>query len=89
VVPVLSASRVSVTTSATLLATGTDNQDSVAIKNPGSNTAPVFISGSSSVTTGTGFEIAAGETLVLDIDSGETVYGIVTAIPQTVHVLRN
>jgi hypothetical protein len=46
----------------------------------------VYIGGSA-VTTASGFELQAGESLSLNVDPGEELYGIVGASTQVVHVL--
>lgn len=44
--------------------------------------------GAAGVTTGTGFELKAGESISVDLDAGEALYGIVTSGTGTVHVLE-
>lgn len=49
--------------------------------------ASVFLGGTG-VTTTTGFELAAGESVNVDVNQGEKLFGIVATGTQTVHVLR-
>lgn len=49
--------------------------------------ASVFLGGTG-VTTSTGFELAAGESVSLDVNQGEQLFGIVGSGTQDVHVLR-
>lgn len=77
-----------VSTSATLLATGGSGGtfgSSFLIRVPsGGVTLSV---GASDVTTSAGFDVVSGEPLVVDLDPGETIYGIVATGTQAVHVL--
>lgn len=82
---------VTVTTTATLLITGTDTDStpsrrSVVVKNTGA--ATVFIGGSG-VTTATGFPLAVGDTLTFqDIPPDSWPYGRVASGTVTVAVLQ-
>lgn len=78
------ADQVSVGTSATSLLTSGVAGARVLIRNAGA--ASVFL-GASDVTTGTGFELATGETVELPVPSGSEVFGIVATGSETVHVL--
>lgn len=89
----LTATRVTVSTTATLLYTGPALPsgvcpDSVAcrvlVRNP--STVSLYI-GTSTVTTATGFEIAAGDALSIHLRSNEGLYGIVAAATQVVHTV--
>lgn len=83
--------QVSVGTTATLLsATETDDRSgsSIAVKVPSGAAAAVFV-GKSDVTTATGFSVAVGESVALDLQPGEALYGIVASGTVTVHVLRS
>lgn len=85
----VAAAQVSVTSSATAVATAaSDDSDgaSTTIKNPvgGVN---VYL-GPSGVTTANGFLLAAGDAMSADLGRGETVYGIVASGSQTVYVFR-
>lgn len=85
----VTAAQVSVGTTATLLsASDTDNisGQALVVKVTSAATAPVFL-GPANVTTTTGFEVAIGGSISLDLGQGETLYGVATTI-QTVHVLR-
>lgn len=57
----------------------------VTVKNRG--TVSVFL-GDSAVTTGNGFELAAGEEEVVGLDPGETLYAVATSGTQRVDALR-
>lgn len=86
------ASRPSVTTSATKIAENTsgDTSDvsnlSFVVKNI-TGTAAIFL-GPSGVTTSSGFQwdVADGP-LAIDLEPGESLYGIVASTSQTCHVL--
>jgi hypothetical protein len=91
-----SVTRPSATTSATLLAsvpaTASDRDDystiSVVLKNV-TGSAAIFLGGDNTVTTGTGFQwdVADGP-LSVDLEPGESLYGIVVAVTQVVHVMK-
>jgi len=78
--------RVTVTTAATLLYTAPNTVRGalVLIRNPSG--VSVYV-GPASVTTATGFEIAAGDALSVSMQANETLYGIVAAATQVVHVI--
>lgn len=83
--------RITVTTSATLLYTAPTSAVCpaspacrVLVRNP--STVSVYV-GDSGVTTANGFEIAAGDTLGINVRSGESLYGIVAAATQVVHTV--
>lgn len=80
--------RVDVTATATAIATGKASRgNSVIIRNPSGN--GTIDLGGSDVTDGTGFELAAGESITVPLALDETVYGIAAAAQtETVHVLR-
>lgn len=80
--------QVAVGTTATELTTApTDTVagQSLAIRNKG--TASVYLGGAG-VTTGNGFELAAGESLSVDLAEGERLYAIAASGTVPVHVLR-
>lgn len=80
----MNSSTVVVGTSATLIATGAGSSGtSVAIKTP--TGGPIFI-GASGVTTANGFPVDAGASISVDLEQGETVYGVAAAAV-TVNVL--
>jgi hypothetical protein len=59
----------------------------VLIKNL-TSTAPVFLGGDNSVTTGNGFQWDVSDgALEVILEPGESLYGIVAATAQTLHVL--
>lgn len=64
------------TTATVILNTGTTGRKSVAIKASASNTYPIYIGPTSGVTTGSGWELVAGESIVIEIDNTTGVYGI-------------
>lgn len=71
----LTATRVTVATTATLVYTARDGGSSVLVRNAGS--ASVFL-GDATVTTASGFELVAGSAVRLDFtQKSDTVYGIV------------
>lgn len=91
----IKANRVTVTTTATEL-TGTDDETSyegilgvastILIKVPSGGTE-VFVGGPD-VTSATGFSVAAGEVLPLDLRKSDRLYAITASGSSTVHVLR-
>lgn len=81
------ATRVTVGTTATLIATNTHSisRAEVRLKNVGS---AVVVVGGSDVTATTGFEIAAtGGEESFNLDAGEQLWGVVAAATQIVEVL--
>lgn len=82
------AAQVSVGTTETEL-TGTQTDatagQSLVVRNRG--TADVFVGGTG-VATSTGFKLAAGDSVSLELGQGEKLYGIVAAGSESVHVLR-
>lgn len=84
------AERISVGTTATLLGTGTGNGMDVAVKVP-TGGSTVYVGSNSNVAAAgatQGFPLAAGESVSLYLGAEETLYGIVAASTQNVHVLR-
>lgn len=73
-----------VATSATVLYTSPNWQMSVLIRNP--SAVSVYIGGSD-VTTSTGFEVAAGDAISYILDPLDSIYGVVAASTQTMHIL--
>ena len=83
--------RVSVGTTPTLIDSSPSAGDptigsSLLIRNRDAS-ASVFL-GASGVTTGTGYELLAGESLPLDMGRGESLYGICAAGTVSCHVLE-
>lgn len=78
--------RVTVSTAATLLYTApnTVRGATVLVRNPSG--VSVYV-GPATVTTANGFEIAAGDALSLSLQANETLFGIVAAATQVVHVV--
>lgn len=87
-VSAITASRVTVATTATLIftTTGGTGGSNVLIRNPG--TVSVYLGGSG-VTAATGFELAPGDAVSLQIRRSDTVYGIVASGTNIVHVLES
>lgn len=84
----ISSAQVSVTTSATLLSSAeTDDRTGSALALTNGGAVTVFL-GASGVTTGSGFGLAAGTSMALDLQPGESLYGIVASGTATVSVLR-
>jgi hypothetical protein len=83
--------RVEITTSATLILDPTNkgsvNYPMAAIIKLKSDAGQSVYLGSSSVTSGDGFELQVGESISVDIIN-EPLYGIVAATTAAVHVLR-
>lgn len=84
--------RVEVGTSATAIVTPTHgaavDRKSAIIKLPSTAGASVFLGGAD-VTTATGYELGVGEIIDVSLIDGDTVYGIVAAATEDVHVLRD
>ena len=82
----VSSTAVTVADTATLLATGgSSGGDSVAVYNNGAET--VFLGGSG-VTTAAGYPLGAGEHVGIDLERGESLYGIVAAATEECRVLK-
>lgn len=83
--------RITVATTATAIFTPTNgaavDRKSAIIKNPAGGQS-VFLGGSG-VTTGTGYELESGDIVDVSLLHGDTIYGIVAATTQVVHVLRD
>lgn len=78
--------RVTVATTATLIFTAPLAGNSrVLIRNP---TAVSVYVGGSGVTTATGFEIAAGDSLGINLSYGDAIYGVVAASTQVVYTIQ-
>jgi len=75
------------TTAAKLTSTPTDSRagSSIAITAP---VAATLYIGGSGVTSTTGFAVAAGASVSLDLQSGEDVYGVLASGTGTAFVLR-
>lgn len=86
----LSTSSVTVGVTATQLSVadraGTANGQSVLVKVPAGGQT-VYIGGADVMTT-SGYPLAAGESLSLDVEGDDVVFGIVAATTQAVNVLR-
>lgn len=80
---------VTVGTTATLLSAveaGRDGQ-TVLVQNP-TGGANVFLGGAGVTTTSFGFLITAGSAFAIDLQIGESLFGVVAASTQSVSVLR-
>jgi archaellum component FlaG (FlaF/FlaG flagellin family) len=84
VVQAMTFTRVTCATTATLAYTSPPRGGKVLIRNPSS--VSVYIGGSAE-TTATGFEVATHDSLSLTVYPGDTVYCIVAAATQVVHVI--
>ena len=85
----LSAARVSVTTSATVLnAADTDGMQGQALLVRNKHASLSVDLGPAAVASGAGFELAAGEAVNVDLSTGELLYAIAPSSTVTVHVLR-
>ena len=81
--------RVSIGTTATLLSSnfaGKDGQ-TVSVQNP-SSTVTVFLGGEGVTTTSYGFALGINSDMSIDLQNGETLYGVVASSTLTVNVLR-
>ena len=82
----VSSSAVTVATTATVVSTGgSSGGEAVSIYNNGA--ATVYL-GASGVTTADGYPLAAGEHIAVDLERGESVYGIVASGTVEVRVLE-
>lgn len=78
--------QVSVTSSVTPIATQDHDGQTVTVRNADA-TLTVFIGGSDT-TISTGYGLTPGAVITRDLGPGEALYGIATATPVSVHVLR-
>lgn len=75
----------SATVAAVVVPSPTSGRKTVAVKGLSTNTKVVFLGKNGSVTSSTGWELAAGETIVLEVDDTAAVYVVgSTAASQTV-----
>jgi hypothetical protein len=83
----LSGSRVTVSTTATLIADGGGDGIKVFLKNAG---AAVVVLGASTVTSATGYELAASGSIgPIELEPAERLYGIVGSGSVIVHVIKS
>jgi hypothetical protein len=84
--------RITVAATATAIFTPTNgaavDRKSAIIKLPAGAAVSVYLGGSG-VTTAAGYELTAGDIIDVSLLSGDTVYGIVAAGTEVVHVLRD
>ena len=81
--------RVSVGTTATLLSSeyaGKDGQ-TVSVQNP-SSSVTVYIGGAGVTTTSYGYALGTSSDMSVELQTGETLYGVVASSTLTVNVLR-
>lgn len=79
--------RVTVGTTATLIAQADADGVSVAVRNADATVSADI--GGSGVVSGAGYLLLAGSSVSFDLDAGESVYGIVASGSIVAHVLRN
>lgn len=93
----VSVTQPSVTTSATLIAQNTAGDPGEGdyrtrrfrIKNI-TGTGPVVLGGSAAVTAANGYSFAAADSpIVIELEPGEALYGIVAATTQVLHVIQH
>lgn len=77
--------RITVATTATLIWTAPAGSGRILVRNP--STVSVYVGGSA-VTTATGFEIAAGDSLGIMLANRGTIYGVVAAATQVVYTIQ-
>ena len=84
----VSHARVTIGTTATLLSAtnaGRDGQ-TMLVQNPTSG-ATVYLGGAGVTTTSYGYTLLAGTDMSIDLQNGESFYGVVASSTQTVNVL--
>jgi hypothetical protein len=81
--------RVSVTTTATLLSASVSGRDgqTVMIQNPSAGSI-TYLGGVGVTSTSYGYALAAGSDMSIDLQNGETLYGVVASSTNTVNVIR-
>jgi hypothetical protein len=83
----VTAARITVSTTAVALNTATSGGVDLYIKNTSANAADL---GASTVTAGTGYDLAAGASITVQVDAGDVLYAIRSAAADaTLAVLRN
>lgn len=86
----LTGRRVTVATTATRLDvadTNNTNRRSLRVLNTAATAAVIL--GGSDVTATSGYSLAAGANITIDLAHDETLYGIVAAATETVHILES
>jgi hypothetical protein len=81
----VSASRVTVASTATVIAASTSARASIVVRNRG--TVSVYLGGPT-VTSSAGFELSAGDAIGIELWPGESLYGITASSTARVDVLR-
>lgn len=85
----IKATQATIATTATQITTSPlAGRKSVTIKLKTSATQKVYIGHDNTVTTSTGYELAAGEAIDMEIDASSTIYGIADTSSQTVCILE-
>lgn len=86
----VTSAQVTVGTSATALsAAETDSRSGEQLRLLNSDATNAVFIGPAGVTTATGYKLLAGATIgAIELDAGETLYGVVAAGTVVVHVLR-
>lgn len=74
----------SITGTAAQITSAATNRKTVSIKALVSNTQEVYVGTSSGVTTGNGYELAAGDAVEFDLTEGQALYAIATSGTQTI-----
>jgi len=85
----VSAKRVTVAATATILVGPEGDGFGCVVKNLSSNTLTVWVGGSDVNTSTLGFPLEPGEALPFDVEGGEVLYGIVASSTANVHIIRN
>lgn len=80
---------VSVTTAATLLSTASAGRDgqTVLVQNP-SGGANVYLGGTGVTSTSYGYLLVGGSAFAIDLQAGESLFGVVASSTQSVSVIR-
>lgn len=80
---------VSVTTAATLLSTASAGRDgqTVLVQNP-SGGANVYLGGTGVTSASYGYLLVAGSAFAIDLQAGESLFGVVASSTQSVSVIR-
>lgn len=81
----ITSAQISVGTTATALNTATSSGQRLVV----TPVTTAVVLGASTVTATTGLSVAAGTVVYVDLQPGETLYGIVSSGTTTTHVLRS
>lgn len=66
-----------------------DHRDGSSIAVQAPSGATLYIGGDATVSASTGWPVAAGQSLALDLQAGEVVYGVLMTGTDTAYVLRS